>query len=134
MLIGIIIWLVSIGFGIWSVREFAHSYFRVHKTMNENLSIMMPEHNDLNRFLEEFEQIKSELVPSRNTKIYNDSLFHKDFLKDFENSMNGQLFRINNVRYVAKNFSDYRKATKVIKEHFDYCVANNLYSEWMSKG
>lgn len=131
MLISILVWLFVIGVGVWVVREFVHIGFNVHKKMNYGCHLEMAEHNDLNRFLEEFEQIKSELCPSRNVALYSDSLFHRDFMIDFENSMNGRLFRINNVRYVAKNFSDYRKATKAIKEHYNHCVKNNLYTTWI---
>lgn len=117
-------------FGLWVLKAFIQISYNVHKNQNNSLYLDMEQHSDLNRFLEEFEKIKSDLLPSTCQDNFKYSLFHNSIESDFGTSMNGLLFRINGVKYVAKNFSDYQKATKVIKEHHDYCVKNNMFSSW----
>lgn len=120
--------LLAFVFFIWY--SFAKIPFEVHEEMNQGWYKGLETHNDLNRFLSEFESIKSELCASK-ADMFEHSLFHINSKKDSYASMNGNLFRINNVKYVANNFSDYKKATKVIEEHHNYCVANNIYCNWI---
>lgn len=120
--------LLAFIFFIWY--DFAKIPFETHKEMNERWYEGLETHNDLNRFLFEFDCIKSELCASK-TNIFEHSLFHNNSKNDRYASMNANIFRINNVKYVAKDFSDYRKATKVIEEHLNYCKKNNIYCNWI---
>jgi len=101
--------------------------------MNSEWYKELSSHSDLNRFLEEFESVKSILGISKKP-CYNSnrgSLFPIDFNMDSKDSMNGNIFIIKNVKYIAKNFSDYKKATKVIQDHYNYCKENKIYSNWI---
>lgn len=126
----IIVALVVIVLVYFAYKDISKVPFNTHKLMNNSHYLELTQHNDLNRFLEEFEQIKSELRISHKS-MFKYSLFHNDIFKDDSASMNGNIFRINSVKYVAKDFSDYQKAVKVIRDHYNYCKKNNIYSEWI---
>ena len=111
-------------------RSFSRIPFKTHKEMNRTHYLEKSEHNDFNKFLVEFESVKSELRASKK-KTFKHSLFHNDVFKDGCGSMNGSIFVIDNVKYVAASYSDYCKATKVIREHYNYCVKNNIYADWI---
>lgn len=101
--------------------------------MNAEWNNELSSHSDLNRFLKEFESVKSILGISKKPcyNSYRGSLFPIDFNMDSKDSMNGNMFIIKNVKYIAKNFSDYKKATIVIQDHYNYCKENNIYSNWI---
>ena len=124
----------AILYGIYLIyHSFQKITFVCHEEMNSEWYKELSSHSDLNRFLEEFESVKSILGISKKP-CYNSnrgSLFPIDFNMDSKDSMNGNIFIIKNVKYIAKNFSDYKKATKVIQDHYNYCKENNIYSNWI---
>lgn len=130
IILQIAIMLVIVGFIYLIYRSFSRIPFETHKEMNRTHYLEKSTHNDLNKFLSEFESVKSELRASKK-KMFKYSLFHNDVWKDDYGSMNGSIFVINNVKYVAASYSDYCKATKVIREHCNYCVKNNIYADWI---
>ena len=120
---------------IW--KSFDDIPFNVHKSQNSSYYIDLVSHSDLSRFISEFESVKSILGMSRDpTFHHNDngsvgSLFQIQHSDPIKAKMNGNIFVINQVKYIAKNKSDYKKATKIIKNHFEYCKKNNIYSNWI---
>lgn len=124
----------AILYGIYLIyHSFQKIPFECHKEMNSEWNNELSSHSDLNRFLEEFESVKSILGISKKPcyNSYRGSLFPIDFNMDSKDSMNGNMFIINNVKYISKTFSDYNKATKVIQDHYNHCKENNIYSNWI---
>lgn len=124
----------TILYGIYLIyHSFQKIPFECHKEMNAEWNNELSSHSDLNRFLEEFESVKSILGISKKP-YYNSnrgSLFQIDFNGHCKTAMNANVFKINDVKYIAKNFSDYKKATKVIQDHYNYCKENKIYSNWI---
>jgi len=121
-------------FGIYYIyHSFQIIPFETHKEMNSEWNKELSSHSDLKRFLEEFESVKDNLGISKKPcyNSYRGSLFPIDFNMDSKDSMNGNMFIIKNVKYIAKNFSDYKKATKVIQEHYNFCKEHKIYSNWI---
>lgn len=121
-------------FGVYSIyHSFQKIPFEIHKEMNAEWNKELSSHSDLKRFLEEFQSVKDILGISKKPcdNSLRGSLFQIDFNEGFENSMNGDMFVIKNVKYIAKNFSDYKKATKVIQEHYNFCKEHNIYTNWI---
>ena len=121
-------------FGIYCIyHSFQKIPFEIHKEMNAEWNKELSSHSDLKRFLEEFQSVKDILGISKKPcyKSLRGSLFQIDFNEGFENSMNGNMFIIKNVKYIAKNFSDYKNATKVIQEHYNFCKEHNIYTNWI---
>lgn len=121
-------------FGIYSIyHSFQKIPFEAHKEMNAEWNKELSSHSDLKRFLEEFQSVKDILGISKKPcyNPYLGSLFPIDFNMGSKDSMNGNMFIIKNVKYIAKNFSDYKKATKVIQEHYNFCKEHNIYTNWI---
>lgn len=121
-------------FGIYCIFHSSQKIpFETHKEMNATWYKELSSHSDLKRFLEEFESVKDILGISKKScdNSYRRSLFPIDFNMDSKDSMNGDMFIIKNVKYIAKNFSDYKKATKVIQEHYNFCKEHNIYTNWI---
>lgn len=120
---------------IWT--SFDDIPFNVHKSQNSIYDIDLKSHSDLSRFISEFESVKSILGIARDPEFhhngcgYGGSLFQIQYSDPIKAKMNGNIFVINKVKYIAKNKSDYKKATKIIKNHFEYCKKNNIYSNWI---
>lgn len=127
----------AILYGIYLIyNSFEKIPFECHKKANVTYDKELSYHSDLNKFLEEFESVKSILGISKDpffslSENYFKSLFQIDFNGHCKTAMNANVFKINDVKYIAKNFSDYKKATKVIQDHYNYCKENNIYSNWI---
>ena len=120
---------------IW--KSFDDIPFNVHKSLNSSFDIYLESHSDFSRFISEFESVKSILGIARdsgfhhNESGYGGSLFQIQYSDPIKTTMNGNIFVIDRVKYIAKNKSDYKKATKIIMNHFEHCKNNNIRCNWI---